>query len=242
MALNHRRKDDRNGRMTNEELIHAYYGGDKSALSLLYSQNIGFLKSTAMVLMRNAGIVNISDNTGYSDEMLEELVQVGSETMLRVLSRKEYNQNIAKFTTYLFPYIRGAMLEHIRNFHNLNTEPLTVTVEDEYGIEEIQNPKIAVNTTNPERSVYRKLCMALLERLFQQLSAKDRQIIGNSFGVYGYDRLSLGDISTIEMLSKDAIIKNRSKALDKLAVLYPGSKLAVWMEAYHAVLNTLCQK
>ena len=39
--------------MTNEDLIQKYYNGDKQALSELYEQNIGYLKSTAMIVLKN---------------------------------------------------------------------------------------------------------------------------------------------------------------------------------------------
>ncbi len=66
--------------MTNEELIRKYYNGDKQALSELYEQNIGYLKSTAMIVLKKFGCCRFSDGklSAYSQEMLEELIQTGS--------------------------------------------------------------------------------------------------------------------------------------------------------------------
>lgn len=60
--------------MTNEELIQKYYDGDKQALSELYEQNIGYLKSTAIAVLKKSGCCHFSAGklSDYSQDMLEE--------------------------------------------------------------------------------------------------------------------------------------------------------------------------
>ena len=43
----------------------------------------------------------------------------------------------------------------------------------------------------PEQTVYRQVCTEELERLFRTLSAKDRAILGHTYGVFGYSCISL---------------------------------------------------
>ena len=43
----------------------------------------------------------------------------------------------------------------------------------------------------PEQAVYRQVCTEELERLFHTLSAKDRAILGHTYGVFGYSCISL---------------------------------------------------
>lgn len=43
----------------------------------------------------------------------------------------------------------------------------------------------------PEQAVYRQVCTEDLEQLFRTLSAKDRAILGHTYGVFGYSCISL---------------------------------------------------
>ena len=86
-----------------------------------------------------------------------------------------------------------------------------------------------------EQIVYRKVCLELLEPLFRSLSAKDRSILGHTFGVYGYERLSADELGLREMLSSDGVTKARKTALEYLRQRYPGSELQRWREVFRLV-------
>ena len=86
-----------------------------------------------------------------------------------------------------------------------------------------------------EQIVYRKVCLELLEPLFRSLSAKDRSILGHTFGVYGYEKLSADELGLREMLSPDGVIKARKTALNHLRQRYPGSELQRWREVLRLV-------
>ena len=47
------------------------------------------------------------------------------------------------------------------------------------------------HTLTPEQAVYRQVCTEELEQLFRTLSAKDRAILGHTYGVFGYSCISL---------------------------------------------------
>ena len=86
-----------------------------------------------------------------------------------------------------------------------------------------------------EQIVYRKVCLELLEPLFRSLSAKDRSILGHTFGVYGYEKLSADELGLREMLSPDGVTKARKTALNHLRQRYPGSELHRWREVFRLV-------
>ena len=86
-----------------------------------------------------------------------------------------------------------------------------------------------------EQIVYRKVCLELLEPLFRSLSAKDRSILGHTFGVYGYEKLSADELGLRELLSPDGVTKARKTALEHLRWRYPGSELQRWREAFRSL-------
>ena len=86
-----------------------------------------------------------------------------------------------------------------------------------------------------EQIVYREVCLELLEPLFRSLSAKDRSILGHTFGVYGYEKLSADELGLREMLTPDGVTKARKTALEHLRRQYPGSELQCWREVFRLV-------
>ena len=91
------------------------------------------------------------------------------------------------------------------------------------------------HTLTPEQAVYRQVCTEELEQLFRTLSAKDRAILGHTYGVFGYEKLSADELGLREMLSPDGVTKARKAALERLRSRYPGSGLHLWRDVYHAL-------
>ena len=91
------------------------------------------------------------------------------------------------------------------------------------------------HTLTPEQAVYRQVCTEELEQLFHTLSAKDRAILGQTYGVFGYEKLSADELGLREMLSPDGVTKARKSALERLRSRYPGSGLRLWRDVYHAL-------
>ena len=87
----------------------------------------------------------------------------------------------------------------------------------------------------PEQAVYRQVCTEELEQLFRTLSAKDCAILGHTYGVFGYEKLSADELGLREMLSPDGVTKARKAALERLRSRYPGSSLHLWRDVYHAL-------
>ena len=91
------------------------------------------------------------------------------------------------------------------------------------------------HTLTPEQAVYRQVCTEELEQLFRTLSAKGRAILGHTYGVFGYEKLSADELGLREMLSPDGVTKARKAALERLRSRYPGSGLHLWRDVYHAL-------
>lgn len=89
-----------------------------------------------------------------------------------------------------------------------------------------------------EQIVYQKICLELLRDIFDQLSEKDRSILGHTFGVYGYKKYTLDDLGLKEILTADGVIKARDAALLHLQKLYDGSRLQLWISV-HRILSAL---
>ena len=92
-------------------------------------------------------------------------------------------------------------------------------------------------TLTPEQAVYRQVCTEEFEQLFRTLSAKDRAILGHTYGAFGYEKLSADELGLREMLSPDGVTKARKAALERLRNRYPGSGLHLWRDVYHALKN-----
>ena len=91
-------------------------------------------------------------------------------------------------------------------------------------------------SVSAERAVYRKVCIELLKELFDALPKKDRDILGKSYGVFGYRETALKEIGMYHMMKESAVEKAKNRAVEKLREAYPGSRLQVW-RAVHRMLR-----
>ena len=80
--------------------------------------------------------------------------------------------------------------------------------------------------------MYQKVCLEILEKLFNELSNRDKSILGHSFGVYGYEKYSLDQLGLKEILTTDGVIKARAAALRHVQELYKRSRLQAWRNAH----------
>ena len=83
-------------------------------------------------------------------------------------------------------------------------------------------------SVSAERAVYRKVCIELLKELFDALPKKDRDILGKSYGVFGYRKTALKEIGMYHMMKESAVEKAKNRTVEKLRKAYPGSRLQVW--------------
>ena len=195
--------------MTNEELYRQYLSGDTEAFEQLYLQMHGFIASVAK---------DAAQSFGCSDkETLDELCAEGALELCECLSIGVYDEDRGKLTTYLHPFLRGKMYRYLEA--NLGAAALPK--------DEMQRVKQAQRLHKEE--------LLPLDEVAQTLSAKDRAILGHTYGVFGYEKLSTDELGLREMLSPDGVTKARKAALERLRSRYPGSGLHLWRDVYHAL-------
>ena len=195
--------------MTNEELYRQYLSGDTEAFEQLYLQMQGFIASVAK---------DAAQSFGCSDkEILDELCAEGALELCEHLSTGTYDEERGKLTTYLHPFLRGKMYRYLEA--NLGAAALPR--------DEMQRVKQAQRLHKEE--------LLPLDEVAQTLSAKDRAILGHTYGVFGYEKLSADELGLREMLSPDGVTKARKAALERLRSRYPGSGLHLWRDVYHAL-------
>lgn len=195
--------------MTNEELYRQYLSGDTEAFEQLYLQMQGFIASVAK---------DAAQSFGCSDkETLDELCAEGALELCECLSIGVYDEDRGKLTTYLHPFLRGKMYRYLEA--NLGAAALPK--------DEMQRVKQAQRLHKEE--------LLPLDEVAQTLSAKDRAILGHTYGVLDYEKLSTDELGLREMLSPDGVTKARKAALERLRSRYPGSGLYLWRDVYHAL-------
>ena len=227
--------------MTNEELLQRHMDGDTSALEQLYEQNIGLIKRIAERCLIDFGYLpsdkKFSERAApAAEDLRQELFSEGTLAFCEQICSGTYDPSRGKLTTYLYPRIRGALYRWLEKYQNESTH--TASISDLIPDIEIDEPiEFADKQSLPvDRIVYQKICLELLQELFNGLSDIDKSILGHSFGVYGYEKYSLDRLRLKEMLTTDGVIKARALALRHMQELYNGSLLQTWRIAHHILL------
>lgn len=123
---------------------------------------------------------------------------------------------------------------------SFKTETLMIRTETENGIEYFENPKLGVNDLHPDNKVYIEVCIELFKELFENLSARDREIIGRKYGVFGYEETSVNEIADHMLITRNAVNKAVNSAMETLRKEYHnGSKLEWWRLCHRAVKDAL---
>lgn len=111
--------------MTNEELVRLYYDGDESALEKLYHRNLGLIRSIAKETAGEYNCIRMDEDrpeefSAYTKTVLDDLCGEGTLEFLTRIQSREYDENRAKLTTYLYPHLNGRMTRWLeRNIGNL---------------------------------------------------------------------------------------------------------------------------
>jgi DNA-directed RNA polymerase specialized sigma subunit len=86
------------------------------------------------------------------------------------------------------------------------------------------------------RQVFLKICLELLKEAFNnELSFKEKEILGGYFGVYGYEKKRLSDIGEPFNMKSDAVLKAKDSILKKFAKLCMKGDLGSWRKVYAMV-------
>lgn len=176
--------------------------------------------------------------------LLEDLVSAGTIAFLEQINRYNEDQGTA-VTTFLHPYIMGAMRREAeksfsafslsrREFEQIRKAGATAQargvsldepVEEGGGelYDSVPAPQISV-----EQQVYIKIRREYLQAAFDLLSFKEREILGGSFGVSGHEEQTLAEIGEAFQMKENAVLKAKSRALEKLRRLCVDRELDCW--------------
>ena len=183
--------------------------------------------------------------------MLEDLVSVGTIAFLEQINRYNEKQGAA-LTTFLHPYIVGAMRREVeknisafslsrREFKQIRKAGALARVRGvsldevvEEGGDELYDsvpaPQISV-----EQTVYIQICLAHLQTAFETLSFKEREILGEFFGVYGHKEQTLAEIGEAFQIKENAVLKAKDRSLEKLHKLCVEGNLGYWRSVRIAI-------
>ena len=245
--------------MTNEELVRRYYGGDERALEELYRRNLGLIRRIARETAREFNCLHMDrerpgELSGYTKTILEDLCGEGALEFLTRVQSREYDESRAVLATYLYPHLKGRMTrwleQHIGNLslskHEMDAvrQAQRLYHSGQFSIEEIaekmdvlleQAVKHIRYNTHFVGVMYRKVCIELLQELFDALPKKDRDILGKFYGVFGFEKTSLKEIGMYHMMKESAVEKAKERAVTKLKKAYPGSRLQIWRNVHRMI-------
>ena len=100
--------------MTNEELIRQYYDGDETALEKLYHKNLGLIRGIDKEIAAEFNCLMTDQHhpnqcSVYTKTILDDLCGEGALELLTRIQSREYDENRAALTTYLYPHLKGRM-------------------------------------------------------------------------------------------------------------------------------------
>ena len=107
--------------MTNEELIEQYRRDpyDIETVHQLYKQSRKLIRKLATESARSFHCLFYRDNgkdyTAYPDSVIDELVSEGTVALIEAIQSDRYAPDAGKFSTYVYPYIKGAMHRWLEN-------------------------------------------------------------------------------------------------------------------------------
>ena len=102
-----------------------YYVYEDTLLQRLYAQNVGLIHTIAKdAAAAFHGIRYESDGNGYTDYtrlLLDDLLGEGALAMFQKIRERDYDETKGKFSTYIYPYIKGALYRYLeQNIGNIS--------------------------------------------------------------------------------------------------------------------------
>ncbi|MDY4784392.1 sigma factor [Pygmaiobacter massiliensis] len=169
-------------------------------------------------------------------QLREDFISAANLTLLQ--QAPAYDESTgASITTYLHPYLRGAMLRELER--SLYPLALSKDVFQSEGALWKTNfaplgncrEKESPTALSVDRQVLRGIYIECVKIEFERLPFRERQILGGFFGVYDYPKQTLADLAVEFQMTENALIKAKDKALSKLRLTCEGGSLGVWRNA-----------
>ena len=188
--------------MSNEELMRRFAEGDVSAFGELCEQNMALVSNRAHLIAKEYGCEG-------QKETLSELESEGMLAFVECVSSGRYDESKGKLTTYVVPFIDGAIRRYAKK--ELRLAGVTADDVDAEQLSEQEDDAVSV-----EETVRRKMETEEMRQFFESLSKRDRDILGKCYGVFGYQKEPLRDIAMYHMVKEDAVEKAKHRAQEKL--------------------------
>ena len=102
--------------MSNEELLEQIANGDGAALTKLCLINTGLIKDRARLIVRQYHCLRQTQYGGlsnYTKGTLSEVESVGKLALVECVRTGGYHAEKGRFTTYITPFLDGAMRRHL---------------------------------------------------------------------------------------------------------------------------------
>ena len=176
----------------------------------------------------------------HCPELREDLISSANLALLQRAGTYDAGSG-ASMTTYLYPHLSGAMRRELE--YSLYAISLPKDAFQEQGallktafspLEECWELKSPV-ALPVEWQVLREVYLECVKEAFEQLSFRERQILGGFFGVYTYPKQTISDLAEEFQLTENALIKARDKALDRLRRACENGRLGIWREAHRMI-------
>lgn len=192
--------------MTNEELIRRYYSDhDEDALMQLYEQNMDLFWSIARKSAKTFGC--------DGSDVLDDLVSEGILAFSEVIYKGSYDEAKGKLTTYVYPFIKGAMYHWLEknagsaalSYEELEEANAMPTADNYLHAGEILSLRSPADSV--EYQVMTKIGLERLPDILSRLSSKDRYLLGHYFGAFGYENKKVTDIAFELEMTVDGVYK-----------------------------------
>ncbi len=86
-----------------------------------------------------------------------------------------------------------------------------------------------------DKVVYRKLCLEYLRPLFDSMPMRDRDIVGQYLGIFGYEKKPTEEIAKDLCMTPDGVIKSYNAIVQDMGTKYPNSMFSVWCSVHATV-------
>lgn len=183
----------------------------------------------------------------HCKHLREDFISVGILAILTYADR--YNPDSeATLSTFLYPHIIGAMkreLEHSLYPINLSKRDFEalcqqgnlsfLSLDKQYEDSDEPVTQLVDSRFNVEYFVVKKIYMEALRTEFDNLSFKEREILGGFFGVFGYKQSTLSVLGEQFDLTENAAAKAKDKAIKKLTDACLNGEIGLWLSARKAI-------
>lgn len=177
----------------------------------------------------------------------EDLTSVGNIVLLEKAQTFSSELGVSMIT-YLYPFLMGAMRREIeKNLYPISLPKDEFEAQDHRwhlafsSLDTRSDLEKIESVASVEHQVLQTIYLECLEKEFENLSFKERQILGSFFGVYGYCKQTASEIAVEFQMTENALLKAKNRALQKLQQACHNGKLGIWLLAVAAIHKAGCE-